>query len=161
VERKRVDPHKLYGVVVKETDDLMLIHQNIDFQFDGYVVVRTKDITKSAESPSNDFCAEIMKKEGLWEKPPKNVRGLPLDAWPSLLTRFVGKVVILENEKTDDFYIGVVLEVGEKAVIIDYIDGVGDRMGEERIPYKKITQMRFGDRYSTLFGKYLKDESNL
>jgi hypothetical protein len=158
LERKRIDRHRLYGVVVAESDQLMLLHQNDDFQFDGYVVVRKKDITKSLTSEGTDHCIAIMKKEGLWEPVPRSVKRLPVDSWGSLLNRFVGKVVILEAEWTDDFYIGPVLEVQKNAVVIDYIDCCGKRMGEEKISFRRITQVRFGGRYETMHEKYMEKE---
>lgn len=155
LERKKVDLHRLYGEVVAESDDLLLLHEEHDFQFDGYVVVRKKDISRRDTTESNDYCEKLMRKEGLWEKVPPKVKKLPLDSWHSLLGRFLGKVVILENERTDDFLIGPVVEVKDRSVSVHYFDGCGIFTDVERIPFNKITRMMFGDRYTTIHGKYL------
>ncbi|HET6880979.1 MAG TPA: hypothetical protein VFI31_12530 [Pirellulales bacterium] len=158
VERKRIDPHRLYGVVVRQSDALILLHREYDFQFDGFCVIRRKDISKSFSSDSNDYCAMLMKKEGRWQPVPRHIQNLPLDSWASLLSRFVGKVVILENERTDDFYIGPVQEITKTGVVVRHFDGCGEWTGNESVPFLKITCMRFGDRYSTTHGKYLKKQ---
>jgi hypothetical protein len=156
VERKRIDRHRLYGVMVGQSDTLILLHKEYDFQFDGYSVIRRKDISKSFFSDSNDYCAKLMKKEGRWEQVPRRITKLPLDSWASLLSRFVGKVVILENERTDDFYIGPVEEITDTGVVVRYFDGCGKWMANEHVPFSKITRLTFGDRYSTTHEKYLK-----
>jgi hypothetical protein len=156
VERRRIDPHCLYGVVVGQSDPLILLHQEYDFQFDGYSVIRRKDISKSFSSDSNDYCAALMKKEGRWEDAPRRIKKLPLDSWASLLSRFVGKVVILRNERSDDFYIGPVEEITATGVVIRNFDGCGEWTGNERVPFSNITRMTFADRYSTTHQKYLK-----
>lgn len=156
VERKPIDPHRLYGVVVGQSETLMLLHQEDDFQFDGYRVIRRKDISNSFFSDSNDYCATLMKKEGRWEPVPQNIKDLPLDSWGSLLSQFVGKVVILQNERTHDFCIGPVKEITKIGVAVRNFDGCGQWTGEEFVPFSNITCMKFGDRYSTTHQKYLK-----
>jgi hypothetical protein len=156
VERKRIDPHRLYGVVVGQSDDLMLLHREYDLQFDGYSVIRRKDVTRSFSSDSNNYCAGLMKKEGRWEQVPRRIKELPLDSWTNLLSRFVGKVVILENERTDEFLIGPVEEITKSGVAVRYFDGCGKWMDNRRMAFSKITHMKFGDRYSTTHEKYLK-----
>ena len=155
VERKRIDPHRLYGVVVAESDALILLHREDDLQFDGYHVIRRKDISKSYFSESNDYGATLMKKEGRWERVPQRINSLPLDSWASLLSQFVGKVVILENERSDDFYIGPVEKITTTGVVVCHFDGCGRWTGKESIPFSKITSMKFGDRYSTTHEKHL------
>jgi hypothetical protein len=158
VERERIDPNGLYGVVVGQSDALILLHEEYDLQFDGYSVVRRKDISKSYSSDSNDYCAKLMKKEGRWEQVPPRIKKLPLDCWANLLRRFVGRVVILENERTDEFHIGAVEEILETGVVVRTFDGCGEWTGNERVPFSKITRMKFGDRYSATHEKYLKKQ---
>jgi hypothetical protein len=158
VERKPIDPHRLHGVVIGESAALILLHREYDLQFDGYCVVRRKDISKSFFSDSNDYCAMMMKKERRWEPVPRHIKNLPLDSWASLLSRFIGKVVILENERTDDFYIGPVEEITKTGVVVRNFDGCGQWTGKEPVPFSKITCMKFGDRYSTTHEKYLKKQ---
>jgi hypothetical protein len=158
VERMRIDPHRLYGVVIGQSDALLLLHEEYDLQFDGYTVIRHKDITKSFSCDSNNYGAKLMKTEGRWEHVPRRIKKLPLDTWATLLSRFVGKVVILENERSDEFYIGRVEEITDTCVVIHYFDGCGEWMGNELVPFSKITRMKFGDRYSTTHEKYLKKQ---
>src|ERR1051325_5073792 len=46
-ERQQIDPNRLYGSIVAESESLILIHREDDFQFNGYQVIRRRDISKS------------------------------------------------------------------------------------------------------------------
>jgi hypothetical protein len=149
-ERRRIDPHRLYGLIVSESRLLILIQQEYNFQFDGYMVIRRRDISKSYSSDSNSYCERLTRKEGLWKNPPKKIRSLPLDDWRTLLTSLTGKPVIIENERKGDFYIGPVVACEDHSVVIHYFDACGAWQNVERVPYREITSVRFGDRYSTI-----------
>jgi hypothetical protein len=41
IERRKLDPHHLYGVNVAQSPTRMLLHREHDFQFDGYMAIRT------------------------------------------------------------------------------------------------------------------------
>lgn len=155
--RKKIEDNKLYGFVIKESDELLLMAKQYDFQFDGYKVVRKKDITHREISDSNRYCAKLMRREKAWVKVPTWVRGLDLDSWPSLLRCIKTKVVILHNETIDGgFYIGPVLSLGSKKVELGWFDGEGNWGSPDTIQYSKITACDFLDRYSTIHSKYLK-----
>lgn len=34
-ERRKIDPNRIYGIVVAESEDLLLIQHEYDFEFDG------------------------------------------------------------------------------------------------------------------------------
>ncbi len=49
IERSRIDPYKLYGRIVAEGDYLIALQREIDFQFDGFIFIRKRDVTKRIE----------------------------------------------------------------------------------------------------------------
>jgi hypothetical protein len=154
-ERRRITDHRLYGLVVSESTSLILIQELVDFLFDGYTVIRRRDVSKSYSSESNAYDERIMRKEGLWKNPPKAIRLLPLDDWHRLLASLGNKTVIIENERKDDFCIGPIVACEEHSVLIHYFDGCGKWKKIERVPYREITCVHFGDRYSTTHSRYL------
>ena len=158
IERKKLDPNRCYGVIVKQSPVLTLLHYEYDFQFDGYMVIRTKDMTLCDSSESNDYCARLMRREGLWEPVPRWVKKLSIGSLPELLTDLVGKVVILEDEVKQDFYIGPLLEAQAKQASIHDFDGCGRLQDVEKVAYGRITAVRFSNRYSTIHAKYLSSD---
>lgn len=155
IERLKVDPDRLHGVVVGESDRLLLIQREYDFQFDGYIAIRRRDITKSYTSESNQYYAGLMKKEGLWKTPTKAAKALPLADWQTLLCAMVGKPVIIENERTGDFFIGPVVDCTASSVRIYDFDACGRWQKIERVPYRSITSVQFGSRYITVYSRHL------
>ena len=154
-ERRRITDHRLCGLVVSESTSLILIQKFDDFLFDGYTVIRRSDVSKSWSADFNSFNERIMRKEGLWKNPPKAIRSLPLDGWHSLLASIGNRAVIIENERKDDFYIGSIVACEEHSVLIHYFDPCGRWKTIERVPYREITCVTFGDRYSTTYSRYL------
>jgi hypothetical protein len=155
IERKRLDPNRLFGSIVAQSPALTLLHYEYDFQFDGFVVIRTKDVTLCKSSESNEYNARLMRREGLWETVPQWVKRLPVGGWHDLLADLVGKVVIVEDEPRDGFCIGRLLEANAKHAAVHYFDGCGRLQEVEIIPYNRITLLRFGDRYSSIHAKYI------
>ena len=94
IERKKLDPNRCYGVIVSQSVALTLLHCEDDFQFDGHMVMRTKDITLCKSTKSNDYGERLMRREGLWEKIPKWVKKLSIGGWPDLIADLVGKVAL-------------------------------------------------------------------
>lgn len=160
-ERRRIDPHRMYGVVVSESDSLLLLHHAYDFVYDGYVAIRRCDITKSFTSDSNRYTERLMRKEGLWSRPPKSVRELPVENWHALLSSLAGKPVVIENERKGDFYIGPVVSCDARFVSIHYFNGCGEWGDVERVRLTTITTVKFGDRYSTIHHRHLPPKPNL
>jgi hypothetical protein len=155
IERKKLDANGLYGVVIAQSAALTLLHQEIDFQFDGYMVMRTRDITRCDPSESGDYCRRLMRLEGLWKTAPRWVRKLSIGGWPELVSDLVGRVVIVEDEVRETFHIGPLLEAQSKHALIHHFDPCGRLQEVNKVAYSRITAVRFGDRYSTIHSRYL------
>ena len=154
-ERKRIDPHRLYGVVVAESAELLLIHQVDDFQCDGYAIVRQRDVSSRTSGKSNAYCERVMRREGLWLPVPRWVRSLPLEDWERLLRALIGRVAIVENERQDDYCIGPVLGLEQRRVWIHYFDSCG-KLGEvDRFRLNRLTRVKIATRYSDVHGRHL------
>jgi hypothetical protein len=162
IERKKITPDKLGGVILAESDELMLLREVADFHFDGFVVIRQKDITKKHQPKHNLFHEKLMKKDGKWYlgdighylwkvKTPRNA----ISSWKELLTNLICEIVIIEDERKEDFYLGLVREVSDKTVTIDYIDTMAKICKSCKIPFKSITQVIFDDEYSTTLARHI------
>ncbi len=153
-ERKKISEVIIRGTIVTESENLILIHQVDDFQFDGFIVLRKRDLTLAGTSDWERYYEKLIRKEKLWQNPPKSVRSLPLDDWRALLTAFIGKTVIVENERKEDFLLGPVVSCDERAVNLHQFDAAGAWENVERMLYRDITCVQFGDRYSTIYARH-------
>ncbi|MCW5776097.1 MAG: hypothetical protein KIS87_06640 [Phycisphaeraceae bacterium] len=154
-ERRGVASSGLYGVVVDESRSLVLVHETIEFRFDGYAVIRRKDITKRRASDYEACFETIMRKEGLWKRPTRFVRSLPLASWTALLKRLMGRHVIIENERQEDFWIGPVVACDDRSVSIHDFDAKGEWQSIVRVPNRSITCVKFGTSYIETFRRHL------
>ena len=159
IERKKLDPDRVYGVIVAQSPILTLLHYEYDFEFDGFMAIRTKDITLCKSSESNDYCRELMRREGLWKTVPRWVKKLSIGGWSELLGGLVGMVAILEDELNKAFHIGPLLAIHGKYAEIHDFDGCGRLQDVEKMSFNRITTVRFGNRYATIHAKYMCQEA--
>jgi hypothetical protein len=159
-ERKKIDPDCLYGVVVAESDSRILVQEVYDFEFDGYVVVRRRDVTRSCSSDSNAYCEKLMRKDGLWRSPTKFARSLPLADWRTLLKKLMNRAASIENERQGTFYIGSIIKCDIRGVSIYHFDACGKWQNIERMPYRLITMVQFGNRYIDVHSRHLSPRPN-
>lgn len=156
IERSRIDQQPIHGVIVKESDRLVLMHRMMDFFFDGMLVVRQKDITnRTTGSSCQQRYENIMRAEGLWKSTSRFITNLPVSDWKDLLRSLARKPVLIENEKKSSSWFGVVESCSEKETSLRCFDSLGvfdDNL--TRIPYRIITAIQFGDRYTQLQFKY-------
>ena len=163
IERKRLDPHRLYGVIVNESEQLLCLHREVDFQLDGYVFIRKKDITnRMCDTPSHQYTEALMRKEGFWLKPDRFVQRLNIESWETTITSLIGKPVLLENEnKSAHCWVGIVDACIRTIATIHCFDGVGVFDDDaDRIPLRSLTSIQYGDRYTQTHYKHLKARTN-
>jgi hypothetical protein len=149
-----VDPYIHEGVIVSQSRNLVQLHKIHDFQFDGYVVVSRKDITKT--SPEDSYCEKLIRKAKLWKNPSKQARELPVNSWGSLFKALSKEIVIVENERKGIFYIGEIAKIKKDQVVIRHFDLLGEWQDEYAIGYKHITQVIYGCRYIKVHAGCLK-----
>jgi hypothetical protein len=163
IERKRLDPHQLYGVIVNESEQLICLHREIDFQLDGYVFIRKKDITsRTFDTPSLKYSEALMRKEGFWLKPDRFVRQLDIESWETTVTALIGKPVMVENEnKSAHTWVGIVDACTRTIATVHCFDGLGVFDDDaDRIPLRSVTSIQYGDRYTQTHYKHLKTRTN-
>ena len=158
VERSRIDPNRLYGRIVAESDFILAMQRECDFQFDGFIFIRKRDISKRIEgTASQRYNSSIMRKEGVWKSLPKTIKNLPLESWNDLVMALVDKPAMIENERKGDVWVGVLKGCIKTAAMIHYFNptGIFDKT-IDRVPFRSITALQYGDRYTSTHYKYLK-----
>ncbi len=156
VRRPSISHQKFYGICVNESERLALYHQESDFLFDGFCLFPTKDIARRDRTPGNQRSLRLSRAEKLLPKTPPWVRRIDLisirSALESIGTR---RVVIIENERIPDYWIGVLVAIGKTSCRIRHFDMLGKWMGVFNIPYRQITVIKVHSRYQRIHAKYL------
>jgi|GEM_PF-713188 hypothetical protein len=159
--RKRVDFYSCFGYFCNVGSDLAMVIDEDDFIFDGYHIIRLRDITEI--EPKNDYYDYILEQEGLKSK--IVVPKIRLDSWQTVLEdlQSTGKNVIIESESLEkdksQFGIGKIIKTYKTLVHLKHFDadGIWDD-GPTIIPYNTITKVIFDSRYVSVFSKYTKEQ---
>lgn len=158
LERSHGD--NLTGFILDFSSAFLLLHLNIDFLPDGYAIVPRDSFDYLRCGRSDRMSKRIYKGERLLETA-KVLERPSLKSWPDLFRNLreldYHVIVECEDQEEPEFFIGPVKKVLKQRVGIQHYNGVG-KFDEEltTIAYNDITIIRFGDRYSTIFRKYLK-----
>lgn len=151
--RKKLDVPPLCCVPLLMSEKLVLVVPYVDFQPDGYEVIRLRDISSIRADERAAFHGHIMMSEGVLESlclPP-----VSLESFSALLTDLFaqGEPVIVSGK--EDLLLGTIEKAGKKKLQVRYIDGMG-RVDEDltRLPYDDITSVAFGNRYLKLVVQY-------
>ena len=152
----------LSGFILGMSSHILLLQLNNEFMLDGYAVIRLDDFDSVRHSSYERTHQKIFKAEGLLSAGYGFDRPLPLTSWTALLKalKAYDLHVIVENINNDalDFWIGPIKRVSEKAVTIHNYNPDGQLDDKPTtIPLEAISVLKFGDRYSTIFRKYLKN----
>lgn len=148
IERRKFDSYYDRGRIISESNDLILIETVRDYQFDGFLVLRQRDISKAFTSEIDSFIEQVMRKEGRWTRIQTSIRKIPLNNWRDLLTARLGKPVGIENERAETFFLGPIVAADESSVLIHHCDACGEWKEIERVQYRRITSVLFDDQFS-------------
>ena len=151
----------LSGFILGMSNRLLLLQLNNEFMLDGYAVIRIDDFDSIRHSSYERTQQKIFRAEGLLSTGYGFDQPLPLTSWTALLKALKGYDlhVVVENINKDvvDFWIGPIKRVSEKSVSIHNYDPDGQLDAKPTvISLETISVLKFGDRYSTIFRKYLK-----
>lgn len=151
----------LEGVLIDFNPKFILIQELNQFDLDGFALFSRDDFDSIRYNKFDKAITKILKGEGVY----KAQYGIPykiyLKNWKtifeSLKQQDIHAIVECDRMKTPSFTIGPVVKVSKKSVWILYYNATGKLDKKPtKIPFKDITTLRFGDRYSTTFRKYLR-----
>lgn len=154
------------GFILQMSKDFILIQNVVDFRLDGYTIIRQDHYDRIRCNDYDRTYKKILGKEGILPQTFEIKNSININTWNSLFSDLRKKdfhvVVECEDLKKPTFIIGPVIKIGKKSAQIRYYDAEG--VLEERptkVKFKNITKIEFGDRYSTIFRKYLKQPKSI
>jgi hypothetical protein len=158
IRREKIDENKIQGFVLDESKELLLLSYIFDFNPDGLMVLRKKDISEIKTTDTDKFQTQLLKDEEILStinfETPYNLK-----SWRKFLLSAKDKhnYFILEQELLEDpdFAIGRIEEIEKQNVIFRYFSGVGRWLEEiEKIEYTNITSCQIGCNYLNVYERY-------
>lgn len=149
------------GFLLSFSKDFLLLQVDDEFSLNGYVVIRKDQFDSLRCNKYDKALKRIYKAEGLLDNQFGIHKDISLTTWQDIfkdLKSFDYHVIVeCEDKDEPDFVIGPIKRITKEKVGIQYYDPTGKlENGMTTIKYSDITIVRFGDRYSTTFRKYLK-----
>jgi len=154
IYREGLEQNALYGLILNESKDFLLIAREFDFYLDGYQIIRKSDITSSITNKSNKYVYKILKSEGKLKS--LQIPEISLNTWQSIFKSLgKGEFISVEDEEVGEFAIGPIIRVNKQSVVLRYFDGAGIWGNEEKISYENITSLQFKTNYINYHAKYI------
>ena len=150
----------IFGVLLAKSENFLHMAETDEFIFNGEVIIRTDDFDSIRRDDIDIRYKEILTKEGKLGKNKPKKTAVDLTSWKSIFKDLKSKdihaIVECENLTDPTFTIGPIEKVNNKSVELRYYDAVGQLEEKTwKIKFKDITTVKFNDRYSKTFRKYL------
>lgn len=143
------------------SDELVICAHDSDFLLNGYGVYAIRDVDRVVIK--QDKCTEYSRLEGIVDQ--LVVPEVDCSSWRALLESLPADQLIgvdRVNAPSDeaDFAVGRIVKAGKKRLYMMCVDSEAVWQDHVwRIRYSDITDVTFGDRYLTVFGKYAGEPS--
>ncbi len=155
IKRERMNVPSINGVVIKASEKLLLVHCLVDFHWDGYCIVRLKDISEIQHDKYGVFLKGILIKEEIFYIKKKHP-SIDVSDWFSVFNSLVSykRNIVVEGECDDEFLIGKIEQVNKSSVDIRGFNALAEWDPKPTIaPYSEITNVSFDNEYIKGFSK--------
>jgi len=154
----------LSGFILDMSKRFLLLQLDHDFMLDGYAIIKLDDFDSIRHSSYERTQRKIFNAEGILTTTYGFDKYLPLTSWTEIskALKSYDLHVIVKNINKDhlDFWIGEIKTVTEKSMSIHNYNPDGQLDDKPKnIKLDTIRIIKFGDRYSTIFRKYLKHKT--
>ena len=159
----RAGEENISGFILDRSNDFLLIQNIEEFDLNGYYIIRKKNIDSILSSKTEKKIRQILDSENLLEKGFGLNKKIKLTSMKSIFTDLKKHdyfaIVECENIKEPTFNIGEIAKVSKKSVGIRYFspEAIIEKQ-PTKIKFKEITLVKFDDRYTNIYRKYLKEE---
>jgi hypothetical protein len=156
------DEMSLGGFILQQSDDFLLIQVEEEFLLNGYAIIRTEDIDEVICEDGENMIQEILEGEEIVKKSYGIDHELKMKSWKTIFKNLqeLDFHVSVECEDLDEptFIIGPIEKIGKEKLHVRYYSPSAILEKETtKINLEDITLIKFGDRYSTIYRKYLKE----
>lgn len=154
---------KYEGFIFEENKKYILMNDMLDFNYDGFVLLRKADINEIKYTENEKFFSHILKKEKIKKRLFNKRKKLKLKL--SSLEKMMKNLkslkipIICEHlyEKEDVFQIGSIKKVYKNRAMMRYFNSRGEfDLKLLPISYRTLTIIRIDSPYANIFYKYAK-----
>lgn len=158
IYRDKIDGNQIQGFILGYSEKLILIQYVYDFNLDGLMILRRKDISEISSSKTDLFQTELLKTEDLYSKVNFDI-SYPLESWAEFLAAAnkTHTYFVLEAElkKHPEFVIGKISRLGKNKVEIKSFTGIARWEDDpKKLKYKDISSCQIKNNYANVYERY-------
>lgn len=158
IRREKFDENKIQGFVLDESEDLILINYVYDFNLDGLMVLRKKDISLLETSDTDTFQTSLLIDEKIHSKV-NYKNNYDLTSWKKFIETSTKdhKYFIVEEEEFEkiEFNIGSIFKIDKESIAMRYFTGTAHWLDEPvTINYSDITCIQIGSNYLNTYERF-------
>lgn len=162
ISRGSVDPNKIQGVILGYSKELVLLSYIYDFNLDGLIVLRRKEITDISSRKTDIFQKQLLINEGIFEKIDFDTEyelGSWLDFIKDASKRHKYFIFELENQDEPDFFIGKIKRINKKSILLKYFTGIARWEDEPcSVKLEKLTSCQISNNYLNVYERYFNEQ---
>lgn len=155
VRRTKLDPSYIRCRIIAAGQRLVLVRWEEGFAWDGYALLRLRDIDGLYRADDTAFYQDMFRAAGLYDQGDNFPADLPLDDWAQALRwlQSFGQLVSIECEQPaeeflgDRYLLGRLLDVKKSTTLLQPLGREGQWLPAARLRHKDITCVRLGSRY--------------
>ena len=135
------------GFLIDWTEDWILLKNNpVDFIIDGYTILKNKNVKSIIQDKDHEFTERVIKLKGLKTSAEEII---PLKDLSSIINFLSDKYEVFQITKKSDkaVYLGKLIELNEKELLIDFLGTEGEFEGEMSFKQNKIRVIEFDTDY--------------
>lgn len=155
----------IYGIISEISDDFIQIAENDEFNFNGEIIIRRDHFDAIRCNQFEKTIKKILMAENQLTKEKPQSTSIDITSWKTIFEGLmkidIHVIIECEDLKNPTFSIGPIQKIHHKSVEILNYDAMGHfNKKSTRINYRDITILKFNDKYSTVFRKYLKNSKS-
>ena len=156
------DGDRYDGVVTQINKSFVVLQEEVDFVFNGILVLPKKSISGYGDNKYDSCCNKILRENGA-------IRRLRSPHWltscatlhdvlSQLRSRRIWPIVevLFDENKDSAFYIGPVTKIEESHCYLKCYDAAGQWEKEYQLTYEEIFKIEFGSIYCKNFNAYMR-----
>lgn len=150
----------IQSYILQKSSSFILLQNEEEFSLNGFSIIRKDQFNSIRYNQYDKTTEKILKKKGIRNQYYGLNFNINLTNWESIFLKLQKEIKYIiiecENKSPSEFYIGRIEKVKKKSLHLRYFSATGllDKK-TTLIKFKKITLVKFGDRYSQIFSQFL------
>ena len=151
------------GFILQMSTEFLLLQNEEELYLNGYSIILRERFDSIRLSKTEIYQRKILEKEGIIKSNYGLKNKINLKSWETIFKDLKENdyfaIAECEDLKEPSFTIGEIAKIRKKSVGIRYFSPSGIiEKKPTKIKYKEITLVKFDDRYTNMYRKFLKEE---